>query len=78
MLDTDAKSVLDAVPEPTDTVTVVAALRVPPFNVPVTVTVVPASSATVAGLRLSVTVVDGVSLSFTVTSTLEAVTLLAP
>ena len=63
-----------AVPEPTVTVTGVAAALVPPFNAAVTVTgVAPAPSPIASGDTDSVTPLDGVSSSSTVTSTEPAV-----
>ena len=72
---TTAKSPADAVAPLTDTVTAVAAVRGAPFSVPVTFTLVaPASSPTFDGSTVSVTPVEAVSLSLTVTTTSAAVT----
>ena len=77
--DTGAKSLADAVPDDTVTVTAVPSVRAALFSVPVTVTVVVlAPSPTAVGFTVSVTCVDAVSTSATVTVTSSAVTLLTP
>ena len=72
---TAAKSSVEAVPPDTDTVTAVSDVPGAPFRAPVTViAVAPASSSTASSDTVSVTPVDAVSSSATVTATSAAVT----